>query len=146
MHFIYHAPLQFSVPANVRHSELHLHDGEILVKYVEDPDPPPCGENDLLEIQSVWRSDGTREIDKRWFELKDLGSSRVPRKDGRTRMIRLRFKGEELTRHLFDRNMCIDDPESQALHDAFLEQDTIQILVNVGTKETAPLIMRLGYR
>ena len=138
MSFIYRAPLNLLVSARSDSWPLRFNEtASLLLKYVDhdhatshrlDEDAKSACRK--LPISGVFRSDGTTQLDLKWWEISDLGAVATPQRNAHVRAARLDFRGVAFSDHVAAKEgrMGIEDV---ALHDAFVEQDSIQLLVKL---------------
>lgn len=168
-------PLRFNVPARRVGQDkfLRFSNARLLLRFrptTFDPDPndrshlreaPWPSENDAQAIQrpllaihapglflDVVPADdrqllGGPQIDKGYWQLVDLGDN-----DRGSRIVELRFRGEDFTADLIAGGGQPDEVElRQRLHDAFVEQCTIQLVLSLDAagNNIGELLLKLEY-
>jgi hypothetical protein len=151
MSFIYSAPLHLAVSAHIVHGQLRFRgQAALLVKFrderalrhgVEEASPARSffseqqeHETNVLPVVAAWRGNGTSRLDPQWWQVRDLGAlDRGHCNRSHTRLTRLDFSTEAYTAAVSKRQ---PSPGDVALYDAFLEQDTIQLQVQVESLES----------
>jgi hypothetical protein len=143
MSFVYQAPLQFQVPVTLQDGIFGLppKDVSLPVKYLQEADcdaPLPYNKKSgEVEIVSIWRNDGRTEIDKRWWRIRYVRDLREEKNGDRVSLLEVSFKGEAFAHKILNDKRCAEGA-SNALADAFFEQDTIQILIDAGDVPRLP--------
>ncbi len=113
-------PLTFIARAHVVRDVVTFQPSDLLLRYF------PLAAADANAVPEIIGVRGSREMDPSWWRLDNLSG----RSD--ERIFNLHFKGGDFSAAL-EREAADCHPSNRDLRRAFLDQDTIQLLVNMGS-------------